>query len=246
MPPPNDTIIVHDLRVSSTVGPDRWGKVRPQPVIVSILVEASLVAAGASDNVADSIHYGNLTKDVVKSIQDATFANLSELAESIAHLALNMDDRVSAVRIQAHAKNQFLQAESLGVQIRRTRADESRSQDLCLIEDLRTNIIIGVNPPERETKQTVLLNLRFYDLNWAKLAQNTNWQKISAVLLKAIESTEYLTLEAFVVEVAKTACQIDSVDVVTVRAQKPSALTTAHSSGVEITRNRAFFNLPPR
>jgi dihydroneopterin aldolase len=63
---------------------------------------------------------------------------------------------------------------------------------------------------------------------------------------KTIESTEYLTLEAFVVEVARAACNIASVDSVTVRAQKPSALTTAHSSGVEITRNRAFFGLPSR
>ncbi|KAJ7505400.1 hypothetical protein B0H11DRAFT_1708627 [Mycena galericulata] len=243
MPAPKDTIIVRDLRVNSTVGPDRWGKVRPQPIVVSILVEASLVEAGASDDVADSIHYGNLAKDVLKLTQDATFANLFELAESIAGMTLNIDDRVSAVEIHAQAENQFLQAQSLAVEIRRARAADSDSEDLCLIQDLRANLIIGVNPPEREAKQTVLLNLRFYDLDWRKL---TSWQKNHASLVKAVESTEYLTLEAFVVDVARVACQIDAVDGVTVRAQKPSALATAHSSGVEITRNRAFFNLPPR
>ncbi|KAJ7134536.1 hypothetical protein C8R44DRAFT_609821 [Mycena epipterygia] len=241
---PADTIIVRDLRVSSTVGPDRWGKVRPQPIVITILVEASLVEAGTSDDVAHSIHYGNLTKDVVKLTQDATFPNLFELAESIAQLTLNMDSRVSAVDIEAHALNQFLLASSLGVKIRRTRTAEGGSE--CLIQDLRATIIIGVNPPEREAKQTVLLNLRFDDLDWGKLTETQSWQKIHALLVKAIESTEYLTLEAFAVEVARTACQIDAVDRVTVRAQKPSALTTAHSSGVEITRNRAFFNLPSR
>ena len=50
-----------------------------------------------------------------------------------------------------------------------------------------------------------------------------------------------MTLEAFVAEVARVACSIEGADVVTVRAQKPSALTVAHSSGVEITRTRAFF-----
>ncbi|KAJ6584880.1 hypothetical protein B0H19DRAFT_926168 [Mycena capillaripes] len=245
MPLPHfkDIIIVQDLRLNSTVGPDRWGKVRPQPIVISIHVETDLVKAGSSDNVSDSIHYGNLTKDVVKSTQDATFPNLFQLAESIARLALNMDDRVLAVDVEAHAKNQFLQAESLGVEIRRTRTHLD-DYSLCLIHDLRSTIIIGVNPPEREAKQTVLLNLRFLDLDWSALTQS--WQKIHADLLKTIESTEYLTLEAFVVEVSRAACQIDSVDGVTVRAQKPSALTTAHSSGVEITRNRAFFNLPPR
>ncbi|KAF8208855.1 hypothetical protein K438DRAFT_1961408 [Mycena galopus ATCC 62051] len=245
MPPSTlkDTIIIRDLRITSTVGADRWGKVRPQPVVVSIHVEASLVEAGATDNVADSIHYGNLTKVVVKATQDATFLNLSDLAESIAHLTLSMDDRVTATNISVYAMNQFLRAESLGIEIRRSRT-MSDAYNICLIQDLRATIIIGVNPPEREEKQTVLLNLQFQDLDWSKLTQS--WQKIHADLVKTIESTEYLTLEAFVVEVARRACQIDAVDQVTVRAQKPSALTTAHSSGVEITRNRAFFNLPPR
>ncbi|KAJ7696086.1 hypothetical protein B0H17DRAFT_929978 [Mycena rosella] len=239
-----DTILIQALRVNATVGHDRWGKVRAQPITISIEVEASLLRAGASDDVADSIHYGNLAKDVVKLTQDAEFANLFALAESVAQLALNTDSRVSAVAIEAHAKNQFLQAESLGVKIRRTHAAEHESE--CLVQDLRANIIIGVNPPEREAKQTVLLNLRFYDLDWRKVTGAQSWPKIHAELVKAIESTEYLTLEAFVVAVARAACQIDAMDVVTVRAQKPSALTTAHSSGVEITRNRAFFNLPPR
>ncbi|KAJ6619515.1 hypothetical protein B0H10DRAFT_1793333 [Mycena sp. CBHHK59/15] len=243
---PNDIIIIRDLRVNSTIGPDRWGKVRPQPIDVSIQVEASLVEAGTSDNVADSIHYGNLAKDVVHVVQDTSFTSLSDMAESIAKMALNMDDRVLAVDILANAKNQFLQAESLGVKIRRTRAGEGESGNVCLITDLRANIIIGVNPPEREAKQTVLLNLRFHDFDWGKVTDAQSWQAIHAMLVKAIEDTKYLTLEAFATDVAKHAFTIHAADVVTVRAQKPSALTTAHSSGVEITRSRAFFHLPPR
>jgi FolB domain-containing protein len=181
LPNPKDIIIIRDLRLNSTVGPDRWGKVRPQPIVVSIHVEASLIDAGASDDVADSVHYGNLAKDVVKAAQDAVFPNLFELAESIAQLALKMDNRVLAVEVQAHAKNQFLQAESLGVEIRRTRTTTDE-YNLCLIHDLRATLIIGVNPPEREAKQTVLLNLQFHDLEWLKLTQS--WQKIHADLLK--------------------------------------------------------------
>ncbi|KAJ7288452.1 tetrahydrobiopterin biosynthesis enzymes-like protein [Mycena rebaudengoi] len=245
---PKDIIIVRDLRVNSTVGPDRWGKVRAQPILLSIHVEASLVDAGMSDNVVDSIHYGNLAKDCVKRVQDAVFVNLYELAESVAQLALHMDSRVRAVDVQAHAKNQFLQAESLGVEIRRTRnsGSEERLEDSSLICDLRANVIIGVNPPEREAKQTVLLNLRFRDLDWKKISETRSWPNIHAALVKAIEATQYLTLEAFVADIAKEVCKMDAVDTVTVRAQKPSALTTAHSSGVEITRNRVFFSLPPR
>ncbi|KAJ7175782.1 tetrahydrobiopterin biosynthesis enzymes-like protein [Mycena filopes] len=242
IPIPKDTIIIHELRLNSTVGPDRWGKTRPQPIVVSIHVEASLVQAGTSDRVADSVHYGNLAKEVVQAAENSEFSNLLELAQVVAQLALQMDDRVLAVDVHADAKNQFLQAESLGVEIRRTRTSVDEHQ-LCLIRDLRTTIIIGVNPPEREAKQTVLLNLKFHDFDWSKLAEAQGWGKIHTGLLKTIESTDYLTLEAFVLEVARAACQIGAVDAVTVRAQKPSAITTAHSSGVEISRNRLFFDL---
>ena len=212
---PRDTIIIHDLRVSATVGPDRWGKTRPQPIVLSIHVEASLVAAGATDDVADSVHYGNLAKDVIKRIQDASFANLFELAEIVAHLALEMDKRVEAVGIDARALNQFLQADALGVEIRRSRtaagSDSASDADVSVIHDLRTTVIIGVNPPEREAKQTVLLNLRFHALDWLKATATQSWQDIHAILLKvhisfcnhteiilhkAIESTNFLTLEA--------------------------------------------------
>ena len=42
-------------------------------------------------------------------------------------------------------------------------------------------------------------------------------------------------------EVAFVASHLPSADIVTVRTEKPSAIVMAHSAGVEVTRNRAFF-----
>ena len=54
-----------------------------------------------------------------------------------------------------------------------------------------------------------------------------------------MESSSYLTLEAFVMQIIKTSCMCsDRIAAVTTRAQKPSALSFAESSGVEITRRR--------
>jgi len=74
-------------------------------------------------------------------------------------------------------------------------------------------------------------------LNWSQLA----WKEIHATLVESIENTSYFTLEAFATEVARIACSIDGANIVTVRGQKPSAITLAHSSGVEITRSKSFF-----
>ncbi|KIM72371.1 hypothetical protein PILCRDRAFT_16194 [Piloderma croceum F 1598] len=236
----SDMVIIRDLRTSATVGPDRWGKIRSQPITLSVYIEVSLTKAGRSDDVADSIHYGHLAKDFSKLTNGATFVSLLQLAEAVATFTVGKDERVRSVEVDAYAENQFLQAEHLGVHIRRTRdgvAETEARDDRTIIGDLRVTTIIGVNPPERKAKQNVLLNLTFYGFNWGQPA----WNDIHATLVKSIESTSYFTLEAFVTEVARVACSIDGANVVTVRAQKPSALTVAHSSGVEITRFKSFF-----
>jgi len=57
-----------------------------------------------------------------------------------------------------------------------------------------------------------------------------------------MEASSYLTLEKFVMQIVKTSClEHENVRAVTVRAQKPSALGFARSSGVEITRTPATF-----
>lgn len=61
-------------------------------------------------------------------------------------------------------------------------------------------------------------------------------------LEQEIASSSFLTLEKFVMEIVRSVCMFDEhIYAVTVRAQKPSALRFAQSSGVEITRQRSFF-----
>ena len=57
-----------------------------------------------------------------------------------------------------------------------------------------------------------------------------------------MESSSHLTLERFVMQVLETSCMCSNrIEAVTARAQKPSALSFAESSGVEITRKRDAF-----
>jgi len=57
------------------------------------------------------------------------------------------------------------------------------------------------------------------------------------MLQKDMEASSYLTLEKFVMQIVRAAClEHKTVKAVTARAQKPSALSFAQSSGVEITR----------
>lgn len=57
-----------------------------------------------------------------------------------------------------------------------------------------------------------------------------------------MSASSYLTLEKFVMEVIRvTLFFSETVDIVTVTAEKPSALAFAQAAGVQMTRSRAAF-----
>ncbi len=127
------------------------------------------------------------------------------------------------------------------------------------VEDIIMPVLIGVNPPERESKQRVIINIIFYEKPDAGSAVNYReivskvvkvcWHPFTPSILcltevarQEIEVTSYLTLEKFVMEIVRSSCLASNkIEAVTARAQKPSALTFAESSGVEITRRREAF-----
>lgn len=179
----SDTVIIRGLRTNASIGPDRWDVSNAQPITISVYVYTSVVKAGKSDDVADSINYWTLTTDILDLTNGATFANLLELAEAVAELSLKRDVRVYTVEVDARARNQFLQAEHLGVHIKRMRdgvAEIEARDDRMVINDLRVPTIIGVDPPEREAKQIVHLNLTFYGFDWSRSA----WKETHATLVE--------------------------------------------------------------
>jgi FolB domain-containing protein len=175
-----DMIIIRSLRAQVTVGPDRWSNVCQQPIVLSVFIEIPLVAAGRSDDVVDSIHYGDLARDLVNHIDDATFDSLYALAKYVAEQTLAMDDRIVGVEVAAEAENQFLHARCLGVQVRRARGGGISVPDRTLVQNLAVSTIIGVNPPERKEKQVVLVDLTFISFGWV----NVDWKGIHATIVQ--------------------------------------------------------------
>ncbi|TDL21139.1 tetrahydrobiopterin biosynthesis enzymes-like protein [Rickenella mellea] len=235
----SDAVFFRELRVNATVGPDRWGKTRPQPVHISVQVHLPLERACRSDDVVDSVHYGDLCKDISALSLAKSFSDLHELAEEAGLHALR-DSRVEGVRVVAEALNQFLMADSLGVEVSLTRSVNGHSvKSNAFIKNLGVHVIIGVNLPERISQQRVVIGIKFHEPAWKK----PNWHNIHADLVRTIEKTSFLTLEAFTSHVAHAACGIPDVTKVTVHSEKPSALAFAQCSGVKITRTRSFYGL---
>lgn len=102
---------------------------------------------------------------------------------------------------------------------------------------MQLRCIIGINPWEREFEQQVVVNMTLYH----PLPEDKDFRAIALHVEKFVEKSDYLTLEAFVTEVAREVTVNCGLEKVTVRAEKPRALTFAAAPGVEVTRERSFF-----
>ena len=98
---PFDTVIIREIRAEATVGPDRWGKVRNQPVLISVLAHTPLMKAGFSDDVRDSIHYGDLGKEIVSQVGKTSFPSLYALGEGVAQTTLEKGAESVEIEVEA-------------------------------------------------------------------------------------------------------------------------------------------------
>ncbi|KAJ8690788.1 hypothetical protein PTI98_012187 [Pleurotus ostreatus] len=239
-----DKVFVDTLQLAAQVGSDCWGRPRSQQISLSIYLHLSplfLERAGISDDVEHSVHYGHLTKSITQLVQadGAAFFSVDDLIDRVAVQAFELAGGSAVeVRVVVDLPKLILLAGGFEVDV-----TLPTRRKIVSVKDLVLFVIIGVNAPERESKQRVIVNISFVEkvgAGWVDYAQ------IVDAIQKRMEATEYLTLEKFVLETVRLAC-VTSVNIqaATVRAQKPSALSFAHSSGVEITREQSHFTTVP-
>ena len=107
-----------------------------QEFVVDLIVRADLRAAGASDDLADTIHYGELAEAVHARITGPAFDLIEALADAIAVDTLR-DPRIEAVEVTVHKP---------GAPIARTFADVSVT--VCRARSIP--IVIAATPCWRE------------------------------------------------------------------------------------------------
>jgi FolB domain-containing protein len=115
--------------------------------------------------------------------------------------------------------------------------------DQIFIKDLVARGIIGVNDPEREKPQEILINIvLFADLQKAgrtdALEDTVNYRTIAKRALAHAESARRFTVEALAADIARLCLEDTRVQKVRVRVEKPGAVRFSRSVGVEIERNR--------
>lgn len=97
-----DTIILSGITAIGHHGVFESEKRDGQPFTLDVVLHTDIRVAAASDNVADTAHYGELGELVVQQIQDGPWDLIETLAEKTAAAVLAEFPVVSAVEVTVH------------------------------------------------------------------------------------------------------------------------------------------------
>ena len=97
MPASGDRIEIRGLRLLTRVGVPEAERASSQPVELDVDLELSLQQAAVSDDVADTVDYGEVTAAIAEAVESGEWALLEKVAAVAADAALAADDRTEAV-----------------------------------------------------------------------------------------------------------------------------------------------------
>ncbi|KAK9458157.1 Dihydropteroate synthase-like protein [Dipodascopsis uninucleata] len=258
LPPllPPDVISIRNLELQSLLtGPDTWHRAnKRQPIVVNVSVRAPVALAGKSDLVAESVHYGSLTKAIAAVVEN------NELSEDeanewtpkrLANAVIDACFKIGAehIKLRLSFPKKLLRADSSGVELTKHRFTPYGSDSVVIncnpagevssfVENLRVYTIIGVNPWERLEKQEVVIS---YELVLPE-SVNIDLVHVTDRVTNIVESSSYQTIEALVTELARYLCVEENADQTTVKAEKPRAIAFAAGPSVQVTRSKRYYS----
>ena len=117
-----DRIIIQDLMLRCVVGINPDERREKQDVCINIVLHSDLRAAGASDDITDTVNYKEIKQQIRELVEASSFLLVEALATGIARICL-ADGRVERAVVRVDKPGALRFARSVAVEIERT-ADE--------------------------------------------------------------------------------------------------------------------------
>jgi FolB domain-containing protein len=117
-----DRIEISDLMLRTIIGINDWERVERQDVLLNITLFGDLHAAGESDQIADTINYRTVTKEIIKHVESSKRFTVEALAADVARICLK-EKGVQRARVRVEKPGALRFARSVGVEIERTADD---------------------------------------------------------------------------------------------------------------------------
>lgn len=123
---PPDRIFIRDLQIRCIIGVDEHERREKQDVMAHIILETDLRQASRTDDLADSIDYSALKKQILRATEDTQYRLIEALAQRIAEECLQQD-RVECVTVVLEKPGALRFARTVGVEIVRRRSPAGRA-----------------------------------------------------------------------------------------------------------------------
>jgi len=117
-----DRILVTNLRVRAIIGLNDWEREKAQDIVVNLEMAVDARRAGLTDDMADSLNYRTVTKDVIAYVESSRHYLVEALATEIARIA-TIGHGAEWVRVRVEKPGALRFAESVGIEIERTPHD---------------------------------------------------------------------------------------------------------------------------
>lgn len=114
-----DTIFLSEVKVQTKLGVPDWERMVEQTIILDIEIDYDLSKACTSDDVADTIDYGQVVARIRETLQQNSFNLVEALAEHVCQLILS-EFHAAKVKVKV-AKPAILPGlKALGVIVKRS------------------------------------------------------------------------------------------------------------------------------
>ena len=121
-----DKILIKDLLLRGIVGINPDERVNKQDILINMVLFADIRPAAASDDIADAVNYRSITKRVIAHVEASSDYLVEKLVTEIARIVLTeFPVERCIVRLEKPGALRF--ADSVGIEIERTRADFSEA-----------------------------------------------------------------------------------------------------------------------
>ncbi len=117
-----DKIIIRDLLLRGIIGINPEERVKQQDILINMVIWADIRQAAASDAIEDAVDYKSITKRVIQHVEESSDFLVERLVTDLARLVIT-EFGVERVMVRVEKPTALRFAESVGIEIERTRAD---------------------------------------------------------------------------------------------------------------------------
>ncbi len=121
-----DTIFISGLEIETIIGVYDWEREKPRPLFIDLEIGCDISSSSRSDDIADTIDYDLLSKEIGSFASTAKFQLIETFAEAIAQIVLSQNG-CEWVKLKINKPGAVKNAAGVGISIFRTATSTAAS-----------------------------------------------------------------------------------------------------------------------